>query len=484
MTGRLRESTSKWRQVALTVTGLAILGTAGAAVGASFQESVGFPHERHQGLFPLCTGCHEGIAQGNPADYYPEPSACTQCHDGQQQQTVAWTPPADRVTNLKFEHLTHAMILGQEEDLAQYCAECHIRPGGERMAVESEIQFETCWQCHAGTDHQNDAECVTCHIPLAESGFSRATIESFVPPADHGDPVFLAEQHGLAAGENPQRCATCHTADRCVACHVDAGRPEIEAMAFAPEDMELPPAGARYPVPATHEDEGWLAEHGTQASRDACATCHTQNDCSACHVAPLLEAIETIPPLSQVVAPGVGVMPHAPESHESLFFLDVHTVLASAGDRSCATCHEEAFCISCHEGPSDGGYHPPGFVARHSATAFGREAECTNCHNNEAFCRECHAQSGLTSSGRLGAGYHAAGPFWLIRHGQAARQGLESCISCHEQNDCMQCHGVASAFKVSPHGPDFDAERAWARSARTCVACHLGNPLNGNGNEP
>jgi hypothetical protein len=44
----------------------------------------------------------------------------------------------------------------------------------------------------------------------------------------------------------------------------------------------------------------------------------------------------------------------------------------------------------------------------------------------------------------------------------------------------MQCHGVASAFKVSPHGPDFDAERAWARSARTCVACHLGNPLNGS----
>ena len=67
--------------------------------------------------------------------------------------------------------------------------------------------------------------------------------------------------------------------------------------------------------------------------------------------------------------------------------------------------------------------------------------------------------------------------------------GNDGCVRCHEDpalprtretvKGCEQCHGVLGAFKVSPHGPDFDAERAWSRSARTCLACHVRNPLNG-----
>jgi hypothetical protein len=68
---------------------------------------------------------------------------------------------------------------------------------------------------------------------------------------------------------------------------------------------------------------------------------------------------------------------------------------------------------------------------------------------------------------------------WLLRHGQAARQNLESCTTCHKQNDCTQCHGVLGAFKISPHARNFDAERAWAQSPRTCLACHIRNPLEG-----
>jgi hypothetical protein len=128
-----------------------------------------------------------------------------------------------------------------------------------------------------------------------------------------------------------------------------------------------------------------------------------------------------------------------------------------------------------------GGYHPAAFLSRHTASAFGRDAECSTCHNTQTFCRACHAQIGLVPAGggRLGPGYHDDGPLWLIRHGQAARQNLESCATCHRQVDCTQCHGVLGAFKVSPHTLAFDAERAWARSPRTCLACHVGNPLDG-----
>jgi hypothetical protein len=169
----------------------------------------------------------------------------------------------------------------------------------------------------------------------------------------------------------------------------------------------------------------------------------------------------------------------APASHESVFFMNAHGGLAAAEPGTCATCHTESYCASCHDGPADGGYHPTSFSWRHAAEAWGQEAECANCHSTAAFCRECHQESGLVGRGRPQAGYHDAEPVWLLRHGGPARQNLESCASCHQQRDCVQCHGVLGSFQVSPHTPDFDAEAAWARSPRTCIACHTSNPLGG-----
>lgn len=180
-------------------------------------------------------------------------------------------------------------------------------------------------------------------------------------------------------------------------------------------------------------------------------------------------------------APGVGLSRRAPGSHDSRFFPEAHGTLAASDGATCATCHTEAYCTDCHDGPPGGSYHPEGFTTGHAAVAFGRADECASCHETAVFCRSCHVESGLGSQGRLGTGYHDAEPVWLLRHGQAARQNLESCASCHQQRDCVQCHGVLGSFKVSPHRPGFDAEAAWARSPRTCLACHVGNPLTGGG---
>jgi hypothetical protein len=43
----------------------------------------------------------------------------------------------------------------------------------------------------------------------------------------------------------------------------------------------------------------------------------------------------------------------------------------------------------------------------------------------------------------------------------------------------MQCHSDLGAFRVSPHGPGFDARRAWERSPTTCAACHVRSPFGG-----
>ncbi|MGD8321605.1 MAG: cytochrome c3 family protein [Gemmatimonadota bacterium] len=443
----------------------------------------GFPHEAHSRLFPLCTGCHEGIPAGDQATYFPSPDVCARCHDGSEMPRVAWDGHRERISNLKFRHDTHAARLERAGDQVPACSACHVPEGQDRMDVSSDIQLGTCWSCHAhrATQHKVDADCATCHVPLADSHFSRQRIEEITPPADHEAGSFLGRDHGRDAAANPTRCATCHTADRCVSCHVDAAdRPEIAKVPFAPKDMELPPAVAHYNRPSSHADEGWLNEHGTQASPQACATCHTTEDCRACHVAPTPDAVAALPSREDVVAPGVHITPHAPESHANAFFLKVHGTLAATDQSSCNTCHVERFCVECHDGQSNGGYHPANFVATHAAEAFGRDVECANCHNVQVFCRACHVESGLTSQGRLGPGYHNGQAVWLLRHGQAARQNLESCTSCHKQRDCVQCHGVLGAFKINPHGENFDAERAWARSPRTCTACHIKNPLNGS----
>jgi len=254
-------------------------------------------------------------------------------------------------------------------------------------------------------------------------------------------------------------------------------RAEIDAIPAAPADMELPPAVAAYPEPESHVDEGWFDEHGGETPVGECSTCHTTDDCRTCHVSPVPDLVEALPARADVDAPGVGLTPRAPETHESLFFMNAHSALAAVDEQSCATCHTESSCLECHDAPASGGYHPPDFVARHSADAFGQATECANCHETAVFCRSCHIESGLGSEGRLGGGYHDAEPLWLLRHGTAARQSLESCASCHEQNQCLQCHAVRGAFKVSPHTRDFDAEAAWERNPRTCFACHVKNPI-------
>lgn len=463
---------------------LVALGLASVAVALRGLQEAPFPHQAHQGLFPLCTGCHEGVPNGDAAAAYPEPASCNGCHDGVREVRVAWQGPSERSDNVRFEHAPHAQELALAGDAALDCASCHVTPGGQRMAVADTVQLATCFACHAhvAAEHQVDADCASCHAPLGESGFDVARIDALPTPSDHQAAAFLGDDHGRLVRERAGRCATCHTRERCVSCHVDAEREEIATFPAAPPGLELPMRAAHYSVPASHAERDWLSTHGVVAARAACATCHTSNDCTSCHVQPAPNVIATLASRADVVAPGARTVARPPESHGRMFFAEAHKTLAAVDDASCSTCHLESFCVGCHDAPQQGGYHPAAFLSRHSARAFGRDADCSTCHNTQVFCRQCHVEAGLAppGGGRLGPGYHDDGPLWLLRHGQGARQNLESCATCHRQVDCTQCHGVLEAFKVSPHTTGFDAERAWARSPRTCLACHAGNPLRGN----
>jgi hypothetical protein len=132
-------------------------------------------------------------------------------------------------------------------------------------------------------------------------------------------------------------------------------------------------------------------------------------------------------------------------------------------------------CLDCHRpNPADAspGYHPPGFLSRHPAAAYSRETSCSDCHNTGQFCSECHVKAGLSARGELNGGYHDAKQFFLLGHGQAARQNLESCVGCHAERDCLACHSALTGRRFNPHGPGFDPSTLRRKNSQVCTACH------------
>lgn len=457
-----------------------------------------FEHLDHDGLFPLCTGCHLGAESGEEALLYPPTASCTECHDGQTEEEVAWDGPAPLATNLHFDHGEHGDLNTDAGEPSIGCAQCHGDPG-EGILADPVLEAGSCLSCHDEVradqvvrvrsdevGHFVDADCTSCHVAAGASTLDAERIAAIPTPTDHDTGGFLAESHGSAAFQQVEaRCATCHVQDQCATCHVNAVRVnEIQRLLPEPAGRPFPEIEAHYPTPATHEVDRFDWEHVGVAEADGanCATCHTEDSCRSCHIEPVPSPVQGLVPAALSRAPGAEVVVTAPDSHENAFFFERHGIVAGSTSSSCATCHEpESFCGSCHESVARGGvgYHDPGYVLSHAAEAASGIAECSTCHDATAFCQSCHAEVGLQSRGRLGPGYHDAEPLWLLRHPQAARQQLETCTTCHTQRDCLQCHSQVGAFQISPHGPGFDARAAWERNPVVCRACHLGSPFGG-----
>lgn len=479
------------RKLGYLMAATAVVATLAVTVVARGGVQEPFPHETHSGLFPFCTGCHVGVPDGDMEAFYPEPDLCARCHDGVELDSVRWeTPEVGEPSPIRFAHPTHIDAVDAAGDDALECVSCHVREGGEPMQVARTQVLGQCLSCHGheAEQHLVDAPCTTCHRPAAETEMGGEWLARLPYPADHASGSFLPEDHGRLAGAEAARCATCHTQERCTSCHVNAADvPAIAGMPAAPESLELPRFAAHYVAPPSHAARDFLDTHGPAASAQACATCHTQDDCAACHTAEPPAAVAAMPRAADVVAPGVLLETRPPSTHELASFLASHGGMAAADGSSCASCHTRDFCSECHEasavevtmprslaGP---GFHPPNFMARHSTEAYGRRLECSSCHNTAAFCRDCHEQAGFGAEGYLDPGFHDAEPNWLLRHGQPARQALESCATCHAQTDCLQCHSTTGSFRVSPHGPDFDPERAHEKNPAICLACHVNDPI-------
>ena len=69
--------------------------------------------------------------------------------------------------------------------------------------------------------------------------------------------------------------------------------------------------------------------------------------------------------------------------------------------------------------------------------------------------------------------FHRAG--W--NHGIDAQKNLKTCVGCHREDFCAECHSAEPArLGVSPHGPGWRGSgrcRALAaKNQRMCLRCH------------
>jgi len=456
-----------------------LLGAFGSVV--LHQDRDTFDHEKHRKVFPECQGCHAGITETGRA-VYPSPESCATCHDGSVEKKVDWSPPPARPSNFRFTHAEHAKESGEKlpADSALACPACHIPSGATWLTVRRTISAQ-CLDCHGvQTAHLSapDTACGTCHFPLAEAtAMPEARVAKFEKPASHDDEAFLSSKgHGEQANRSTLSCSICHARDFCVTCHVNA--PEVKAIQALAVDSRSLAIKTELKAPASHQESRFLSQHGGKAKQDpgSCAYCHTQESCMACHRAPP-NVVLLLPASGPGRGIGARIERGRPASH-SADFVDKHGPLAGSSPGTCSACHERAECLECHRpnAGAAGNYHPAGFLTRHPAAAFNREAECAECHNQAAFCVTCHQQAGLVSPGKLQPGYHDASGVFLLNHGTAARQNIETCVACHSERDCLACHSAQGGRKFNPHGPGFDAERMKRKNPQTCAACH-GNAI-------
>ncbi len=441
-----------------------------------------FDHYQHRQVFPSCSTCHAGIETAG-REIWPTPADCANCHDGKVEEKIEWRQPAALPrTNLRFAHGDHAEAVRRaDRDTAVACQSCHSLPG-DRMRVRLAV-VRSCFDCHRiQTAHFSapDSSCARCHLPLVRATrLTREDVAEFPTPESHERPGFVSDLHGklARAGSRGERvsaaCATCHARDFCTECHVNAPEvPVIQALGPDPRSTALK---TELKAPPSHRDPEFVLRHGGLArkSPSSCASCHTQESCLACHMAKP-DAVHALP----VAGPGRGKGAHVrrrrPVSHGQ-DFSDTHGPLADARPQSCESCHVRPQCLDCHRpNPADAtpGYHPAGFLSRHAASAYSRETTCNDCHSNGQFCADCHVKAGLSARGQLNAGYHDAKGSFLLGHGQAARQNLESCVACHAERDCLTCHSALGGRRFNPHGPGFDPATLRRKNSQSCTACH------------
>ena len=274
--------TSGFRRL-LGAVAIAVVAIASLAWVRIARDEHRFPHRVHEKLFPTCIGCHAGVVTGLQATTFPAPETCARCHNGIDAKAVRWAGPARTASNLKFDHVVHAKYTSDASDKLQ-CLRCHGQ--GDSLAARPWMVVRRappteCLSCHehrASMHLASEARCETCHVPLAQAtALSDSAISGFPKPPSHDDPNWIST-HAPSSASALAQCATCHARESCARCHVNAST--LSAITSLANDVRVARVvhglAPRYPVPVSHHSSSFAQAHGALASSPAAS-------CANCH---------------------------------------------------------------------------------------------------------------------------------------------------------------------------------------------------------
>jgi hypothetical protein len=312
-------------------------------------------------------------------------------------------------------------------------------------------------------------------------------------------------------------CATCHedvtkanrlgvyrppTVEKCLECH--------EHKTAADKETYRPPArAARDAYTIRFDHAGHLARMKDKKDDAACLACHSQAalpepgararptppmaTCTACHqhAKDVSEARCTPCHVSLKRFPLQPIAQFTEFSH-GVNFIREHGRMAESSVETCAQCHDQTYCATCHanatlplrpeirfpENVTSDFIHRGDYTSRHQYDVERDPASCRKCHG-ERFCDSCHQAQRISPGVANARNPHPPG--WVRRgsgafHGDAARQNIVNCASCHDQgaaSNCVACHQVGGVGG-NPHPRGFLSkhEREDIGKNVACRACH------------
>lgn len=311
-----------------------------------------------------CVDCHEEAnvpkTFGQPGDK-TDPKTCLKCHvrvspDG-KVPTAKWPTP-----RLRFPHRIHV-------DRKVDCQACHAGVGKAGFGAKTHLpSMATCFTCHDGKPKSPSSRCTTCHERTAggriRTHFPEGSLKPgpSLPHLEHG-PTFRKD-HKVAARAHKGDCEQCHQQDTCLKCH----------------------GGIRRPT-SIHAGN-YILLHGKEAraNRQRCTSCHTrQSFCQSCHSRTGVSKSNTKSPYQ---VPGVQKFHGqgwASSTNRSVA-ANRHATHARRNVGTCASCHKERDCMTCHARRRVGGLghnpHGPGFRGSRQCRVL--------LQKNQRSCLKCH----------------------------------------------------------------------------------------------
>ncbi len=348
-----------------------------------------FSHAKHAKRGTPCVACHASAASSQSAvdDLLPTEAACRACHAIDRavpDKVVAGAPPARCDAchvgytpgavvartylvppPLKFAHAAHATAP---------CASCHTDMTAVELATQKQLPtMASCLGCHK--DGGTERHCADCHLAqlggMLETRFPHGELVPHATGLGDGHGPGFATMHRVEATQVGATCTACHDRSECVACHQGVVKP-----------LDFHPGN-------------YLLAHAMDARRGKpdCSACHrAESFCVACHERSGLTTRVT--PGFDATVPGRRFHPPSWASNSSLGAGDnLHAREAKRNITSCASCHREEDCLTCHSaeaGKLNASPHPRGWRGSSQCKALdrGNRRMCTRCHvtSDEVGC--------------------------------------------------------------------------------------------------